>query len=240
VHFVLSQAFAEVHKLGIDTTMTLVEGEEPNKPPVYNYTVGDRVYRTSELMNHDGVKSTLGRGTRVWAVNEVINGKPDPKLSGVLKDHWMDHDRMREVDILAEIIDQEGTSEETREILTQLFLTIIASWDVCINGCRDETRSLMSDSEERPTEVVPFPMQVPASHQPSHVITTHLGTDEPPPTLPVKKIIRYHPKYHVRTVFKEKCNTLWESRSMQEAFWILFLATCGNYCYSNHDLLLTN
>ena len=67
------------------------DAKSPNSEPL--------VFRTDGLINDDGAKSPLGRGTRVWRVKRLVDGEPDDSAPGrVLKDSWVDEDRDRERD----------------------------------------------------------------------------------------------------------------------------------------------
>ena len=68
------------------------DAKSPNSEPL--------VFRTDGLINDDGAKSPLGRGTRVWRVKRLVDGEPDASAPGrVLKDSWVDEDRDREGEI---------------------------------------------------------------------------------------------------------------------------------------------
>ncbi|KAF9503667.1 hypothetical protein BS47DRAFT_778303 [Hydnum rufescens UP504] len=102
-------AFADRASLGFDSTMMRAPGD----PSQFIITVHsndnkkDRRFRTRKILSSFGAEPLRGRGTRVYeAIGVDEHGKEmgDPV---VLKDIWIDHDRMREGTILAQLYDEE-------------------------------------------------------------------------------------------------------------------------------------
>ncbi|KAF9513935.1 hypothetical protein BS47DRAFT_1362032 [Hydnum rufescens UP504] len=95
-------AFADRASLGFDPTMMRAPGD-----PSQFIITKDRRFRTRKILSSFGAEPLRGRGTRVYeAIGVDEHGKEmgDPV---VLKDIWIDHDRMREGTILARLYDEE-------------------------------------------------------------------------------------------------------------------------------------
>ena len=244
LHFFLSQTYASPHQLGIDTTMKVIKPEGPSSGELmYDILVHDAkspgseplVFRTDGLINDDGAKSPLGRGTRIWRVKRLVDGEPDDSARGrVLKDSWVDEDRDREGEILEKIIRQQGISDSIRSALAGLFLTHVVSGDVLIDGKPDSTRSIVTGAEEIPRSKL-FLLSVPLSHKPSHNDHTPHSTTQSnhsiAPATPTQraKIVRYSQKQHHRIVFVEECEPLSKQTSLLNVFKCLANMTNGMY-----------
>lgn len=62
----------------------------------------DKIYRTLEVLSDFAAESILGRATRVYKAQELKNGVPYGDVV-VLKDQWIDSDRIKEGDIYKQI-----------------------------------------------------------------------------------------------------------------------------------------
>jgi hypothetical protein len=247
IYFVLSQMYADESQLGLDPTITAVQdlpdAIDPEKL-CYDYKVRvvtksteqitekveEHVYRTDYLINYDGAQSLRGRGTRVWKVHRLVDGEADGNQSGVLKDFWVDEDRLPEGQILTAIVEQPDIDEETRNILKDMFLTPVVSGDVYIGGERDGTRTLIRRGADIPDDSHIFPTQVPNSHQPSHKLTTrdvNITKSSVDETAQDMKIIRYFSKYHHRIVFAEERKPLSQVESLYDVFSALIFVVTG-------------
>ncbi|CAE6383769.1 unnamed protein product [Rhizoctonia solani] len=105
--------------------MKLSEGNRSTgAPPVaYDITVRQsdkikKVYRTVEILSDIGAESLIGRGTRVWKVQELDDNGERFGPFYALKDVWVHDDRPMEHDTLAEIKKQQPSYE--RHFLTVL------------------------------------------------------------------------------------------------------------------------
>ncbi len=97
VHFFLSFIYAEPHQAGFDPTM-----EAHYNEGIFYYDISVRssdgekfVYRTLDKISDSVAAMILGRGTRVWKAIEIKSGEPHGEPV-VLKESWVDTDRMRE------------------------------------------------------------------------------------------------------------------------------------------------
>lgn len=265
VHFFLSQLYARPEQLGIDPTMTLVSAA-PGKHPVYDITVHVRLpgplnadaddlgsdlhtpvtWRTTELINQDNAADLRGRATRVWAVVKVVDGVEIPTQTGVLKDSWIDSDRVREGAVLDEIKGSE-LSDEDRSLFEDLFLTVLAHGDVLINGVSDNTRR-MTGNVATPDDIR-FSISVPQTEPPADkaqqqdTMSVATGSQDPaassasavskPGTRPP---IVYSEKTRYRVVFLQRCVSLGDLTSMRAAFKHLFTVVFGNSTRSSFVL----
>jgi len=87
-------------------------------------------------------RTTLRTRTRVFEPIEVKDGGKETGGPVVLKDIWIDHDRMREGDILAQLYnDMDG---EDQRLAKKHFLTPICHGDVLVApDTADDTRDIM-------------------------------------------------------------------------------------------------
>jgi hypothetical protein len=234
--------YAEECELGIDPTVKVVKDSDPVNLQ-YDYTVrvvtksdgsgGDRVeshiYRTEHMINYDGAKSLRGRGTRIWKVHRVVDEKVDKTQPGVLKDFWVDDDRIPETEILEKIKNQPGLPEGFKD----MFLTPISTGDVYINDKRDSTHTLIMRGVKIPSDAAVFPTCVPNTHQPLHTGTAVVVSDVNASTSTSNvgkeklKIIQYFSKYHHRIVFAEERRPLSQSRSLRAVFTSLLGIIAG-------------
>ena len=221
--------------------MEVVQGPSSGEL-IYNISVHDAkspsseplVFRTDGLINDDGAKSPLGRGTRVWRVKRLVDGEPDDSARGrVLKDSWVDEDRDREGDILRQILDTQGLDELLQKALVKLFPTQVVSGDVVIDGKPDSTRDFLDGVTDIPAERV-FPLTVSSDHKPSHK-DGQPGSDAPlivPATDSERvAILKYSKKRHYRIVFVEECKPLSEQTSLHTVFrclWDITASTSQN------------
>ena len=198
------------------------DAKSPNSEPL--------VFRTDGLINDDGAKSPLGRGTRVWRVKRLVDGEPDASARGrVLKDSWVDEDRDREGEILERILDTPGLDDLVQQALAELFLTQVVSGDVVIDGKPDSTRDFLDGVTEIPAERI-SPLTVPSAHKPSQK-GGQPGSDAPlivPATDSERvAILKYSRKQHYRIVFVQECEPLSKQTSLRTVFKCLCDITTG-------------
>lgn len=89
--------YASDDQLGYDLDMQRIHSSESQLKPQYEIAVrnednrfGSTIYRTVEMLSDVGTDSTLGRGTRVWKVQKLANGKtsrPFLRFVGCLGSH---------------------------------------------------------------------------------------------------------------------------------------------------------
>ena len=119
--FYLTLMFAEAHELGYDPTIRPAKGlsrstnqwditvhygdNVDTSQPVDVSKLRTVVLRTEKLESSIGAEAMRSRGTRVWQARIIRpDGKLDDKVS-VIKDYWVDHDRLREAMIRQRILD---------------------------------------------------------------------------------------------------------------------------------------
>ncbi|KAF7795937.1 hypothetical protein EIP86_007104 [Pleurotus ostreatoroseus] len=91
-HLFLSLMFAKSWELGWDSSMVRREKGQ------FDITIRDTVWRTVERLSDVNADCLLGRGTRVWKAQQVIDKETlGPPV--VLKDFWIEDTREREGDI---------------------------------------------------------------------------------------------------------------------------------------------
>lgn len=246
LHFVLSQMYATPHRLGIDTTMTVFK-EKSAGASIYDITVHHViggliqpvVFRTAGLLNDDGAKALRGRGTRIWRVRRLVDGKPDEQADGrVLKDSWIDQDRLQEGEILRQITNDPSIDDVAKEALTKLFLTPVASGNVIIEEHPDKTRGPLSIDADVPNTTV-FPLEV-VDHKSTHSCTAGTGAKSQSTTQSSTsivtatsdqrlRILKYSVKQHCRIVYMEECEPLSSQKSLRNVFLSLCSMSYGTF-----------
>ncbi|KDN43066.1 hypothetical protein RSAG8_06389, partial [Rhizoctonia solani AG-8 WAC10335] len=108
VRIVLSMLLAPPDRLGYDPDVELLPSDNPRAEPSYNITIRNSdtgvatTYRTIKIIFNDGTNRMVGPGVRVWIVRKLVDGD----LVGpsyVLKDLWVQEDRVAEHVLLKEI-----------------------------------------------------------------------------------------------------------------------------------------
>lgn len=191
---------------------------------VYDVTIREsetkeHIYRTTELINDDATANLRGRGTRVWKMAQVMNGKVNEDVGGVMKDYWIDEDRTREGDILQELR-QLYSNHDDEDLFNSLFLTVVAHGDVYIDDNLDNTRHLMTrgvappdcDRPENRFALDPVPLRfktpsgsiisVNAGSQAQQGLAKDAKPLNPPPR---RKYVDYWTKSHYRMLFLQIC-----------------------------------
>ena len=221
MHFFLSQLYAEEKDLGLDPTMQMLL-PVGDAPPTYDITVRvsaekSVVYRTRELINQDNATSLRGRGTRVWDVILVEDAMEKPDQSGVLKDYWVDSDRTREGDALAQII----TADTTQELEGYL-LTVLAHGDVFIDEQPDNTRQITTRGVDPPVGTR-FNLRLPVRPLKMNSRVTMAAAPlnaqfQTATEVKYGQAIEYHAKSRYRIVFLERCTPLYKIVSLCAAY----------------------
>ncbi|KAI0701179.1 hypothetical protein BC835DRAFT_1440239 [Cytidiella melzeri] len=236
-HFFLSQMYAKPHELGYDPTMKSagdpqlrarnqwdmtihyvedsVEGGDAQEPRTSTVT-----FRTITELSNIGAEAIRSRGTRVWKAQQLIDGKVQPELV-VIKDYWVDDNRLREATIRKKIL-EDAPSDERRSILEEHLLTPLYFGDVVIDGQKDNTLTLLRRGAALPTDLEPFPavhvppLAISEDTVPKDMPLAPQGSGIPLPEVPLKPpITSFHDKSHHRIVFKETGNTTETITSMK-------------------------
>lgn len=125
----------------------------PKDPTNFIFTVhshhdhsNKKRFRTTEIISSSGAEPLRGRGTRVFAAIEIdeIGDDKNEKIV-VLKDTWIDKDRMREGDILAQL--SKEANDADRALVNKYFLTTVFHGDVwlCPEAVDDTEKGLMRE-----------------------------------------------------------------------------------------------
>lgn len=121
------------------------EWRGPDKPPHYIITVrseetGEEVdFRATDVLSDRGADALRGGGTRVFKVRRLEDGSEIGEEL-VLKDCWVDADRVSEGKTMADIKrDAAGTPQEA--VLASGLLTVDTHGDVYVDGEIDKTIS---------------------------------------------------------------------------------------------------
>lgn len=99
-----------------------------------------RLFEMEDLLSDTGAEAFHGRGTRVWTVRGVVDGKPAGHLM-VLKDCFINEDRPREGDTTMEIVGALPKGDKHR----LHFLTVVVHGDVVVDDRPDTTDVIHHD-----------------------------------------------------------------------------------------------
>ncbi|KAF9078837.1 hypothetical protein BDP27DRAFT_1441205 [Rhodocollybia butyracea] len=140
IHLLLSFAFASPSKMGWDPTINFSHVDEGRR----QYTIGveGKVYTTISIILDSSADSPFGRGTRIWKVKDH-----EGKIR-VLKDLWLEFDRVPEHEILQRIIDDiknldDPEAHDMAEIVRERTLTPLAFCKVAVDDAVDDTKTVM-------------------------------------------------------------------------------------------------
>lgn len=261
----LAFTYASHEGLGWDNTMTLRwDGDTPQ----YDITVQPfpaqeaedgpteelkpRTFRTEELLSGIGAEHLRGRGTRVWAVKELIDGRVG-KDTFVLKDTWIDSDRIREGYITAKIL-RSVQNKNDKALVRSALLTTEIHGDVHVDGKADCTLAgdlrsqLLNKHKPRFNfrQDTPKKDATPPKSKLAETLSDATSGSAKATTLSGKASIRpigdhrdavrtekalqlifFHSKTHYRIVFVELCKPLYKTTSLQDILWMLVQATAG-------------
>lgn len=239
----LAFTYASYEDLGWDDTMVLRwNGDTPQ----YDITVhpfpapraGDgsvmeprpRIFRTKKLLSNS--KHLRGRGTRVWVVNELVDGRAAEETF-VLKDTWADSSRTREGHITAEIVES-VTDGEDRKLVETAFLTTECHGDVHLDGKPDVTLydEFRDESSIKYLPRYDFNPRTPNEETHNHSTANSQATyvrkySNSILTKPANSALCLHSKTHYRILFEELCQPLHKTTSLQDILWMLVQATAG-------------
>ena len=229
-------AFADQVSLGFDPT---IQPDIGNKGQfvITIYPDNDkrdpRRFGTKQTISSSGADPLRGRGTRVFGAVEIDGNGESIGSSVVVKDMWIDSDRMREGDILASLLEE--ADEEDKELVKRHFLTVACQGDVwTTHDTRDDTaNALMRGLDIASDGTSLFQLQrksfVQNSERPSRsdslraasrVQTPHDGSP-----------IKYAHKTHYRVVFEEKGITIDRIRSLPKVMEVLSETVGGEFLF---------
>ena len=152
----------------------------------------------------------------------------------MLKDYWVEHDRLREETIRQKILDDAETDEQ-RDTLERHLLTPLCSGDVIIAGQRDTTHDLLRRGADVPTDTM-YPTvhkensstieTIPEEGRPS--IPQGTGTLRPPLER-ARATVMLCDKSHHRIIFMEVANTIEKVLSVHDVLDAGSQAAKGEY-----------
>jgi len=185
----------------------------------------ERRFRTRKIISSFGAEPLRGRGTRVYEAIEVDERSKEVGDPVVLKDIWIDHDRMREGAILAQLY--EDADEEDKKLVKKYFLTTICHGDVLVEpGVADDTRDLMRELKTTPDSV--FNLQEKPLIESKHKVASGSQSLRAMSRLPVPHPnLTYSHKTHYRIVFKEKGDTVDLLKKLSDVMKVLVDIVAG-------------
>ncbi len=215
--------------LGFDTTIQPVNDHSGQFDITVHSNSMTRTFRTIRTISSYGAETLRGQATRVFEAIELDkNGKPNGSHV-VLKDAWIDSDRMREGDILAQL--HAAANGEDKKLMHKHFLTTICHGDVWIKPdvVDDTANALMRGLKITKDHDSLFQLQRNSSIQNNTPGTGSRNLRAFSPTEVPCHLIRYDPKTHYRTVFKEVCVTIDTMRSLPDVMQVLTETVSGAF-----------
>jgi hypothetical protein len=191
----------------------------------YHIMVGDTRYRTLKVLQDLGANYLLSRAARVFKVKKV--GDNDDNTY-VLKDVWLEQDRMPEHQIYQVIISEVGRLYPKQvDIVRQHLFTPVGHTFVEANGVRDDTKASMMRNKSLVSEIVRLPVIAVYSHNPSSGSASFpIPSDKERD--PIYDTMRHvldpeetRHRVHYRIVFKECATPLHKVKKMGEVFAVL-------------------
>ena len=234
-------AFADQESLGFDTTIQPDIGNNGQFVlTVYpdNNKQNSRRFRVMQILDSYGAEPLRGRGTRVFYAVEIDGNRETNGSNVVIKDMWIDSDRMREGDILALLLKE--ADEGDKELVRRHFLTTICQGDVwTTQDTRDDTahalmRGLDIASDHTPLFHLQCKPNVQNSEPPfgSNGLRATSRVQVPHNDSPK----RYPHKTHYRVVFKEKGITIDCVKSLPDVMTVLGETVGGAFLFGTVHL----
>ncbi|KAF5355586.1 hypothetical protein D9757_012819 [Collybiopsis confluens] len=255
VRFFASIAFSSRTALGWDPTMEVICSSAA--PRQYNITVNGQKFSTVKNLADYSADSLVSRATRVWLV------KDEEGREYVLKDVWMDTDRLPEHEICAillkDVLKKRGLDDH--RTLSNHMLTARVFERMKIDGMDDTTPRMMNEQTPTTSSVfdLAIPILVPASARSSHPSETSSQDNRSETSKRTSVYIQttcspkltIRSKYHYRIVFEEDGTDLYSEMSLHNVFktlsdlvdaldiihnsgWVHRDISCGNV-YWFHD-----
>ncbi|KAF8498440.1 hypothetical protein JB92DRAFT_3125288 [Gautieria morchelliformis] len=217
IHFALSFCFATEIQMGWDPTIERLSigSSEQYKIQVQDKVTGKVVYvKTVELIADFGADAVRGRGTRVWKA--LLRQSDGTDMHVVVKDVWIDADRVREGDIRTMLEEQASNNKTNKNKIAKHFVTVLFSGDVLIDGQIDDTFDFIQRGHEIPPDSDELKLRV---HK-SNGIAVSVSTGGLPITYPTMPFFRrvYGPKAHYRLIFAQVAQPIYSIRTLPQFF----------------------
>ncbi|KIK65073.1 hypothetical protein GYMLUDRAFT_194872 [Collybiopsis luxurians FD-317 M1] len=228
VHFFIAFAFSSPTALGWDPTIQYFDTHEGHRR--YKITVDRQEFTTVSVLADYAADSTVSRGTRVWLVEDKRGERY------VLKDLWLDEDRLPEHTIREELLKDvlKKCGQDDCDKLSRHILTPHVSEKVAVGGSVDTTVRMMDNQTPSTSSVFTLFIKLPANpitqslHPRSSAspnVSLNSASRKSISTQPQVSTIRQSPsirrKYHYRILFKEYGTNLYQEKSLLNVFTTL-------------------
>ncbi|KAF8577025.1 hypothetical protein K439DRAFT_1365733 [Ramaria rubella] len=149
IRFFIACAYATQADLGWDPT---VERIYVGGTAQYQFTVEgvnhvQTIFRTTRVLADFSPDALLGRGTRVFEAFKLDGDTPD-HTPVVIKDSWVDVDRVKEGDIRSKIERQAKGADKGK--IQKYFMTVLNHGEVMINCQAERTLDVLLRGQELP------------------------------------------------------------------------------------------
>ncbi|KAJ3734977.1 hypothetical protein DFJ43DRAFT_1151620 [Lentinula guzmanii] len=238
VHLFISFAFSSRQDFGWDPTIICIDPEfsppDRRKRRVYEIEVRNdtgevKFYKTVRILADYAADSTVSRATRVWLVED------DKGDQYVLKDVWLDMDRLPEHEIRTQLLDDvlKECGPDDQATLKRHLLTPHICGKVFVDGVIDTTDGMMRKEVLQLSHASVFTLKLESIANPlrqscdpaSASVVTHSHSNRKsqtkPPMAILQQTLSFRHKYHYRIVFAEHGHTLFEEKSLLNVYIIL-------------------
>ncbi|KAJ3985041.1 hypothetical protein F5890DRAFT_1216334 [Lentinula detonsa] len=234
----LSLAFSHLDQMGWDPTIAFSHVDKSGHRQ-YRIKINDQTYTTIDVLSDSAAHSPLGRATRVWKVKDSSD-----KIR-VLKDVWLESDRLEEHKIREAILADAKTLNQRKEhsFDTQLEKRMLRPMDYCrvrVGDEEDDTGAVMLRSfdlgkaqlvhlitprDPPAVETQSVAMSMPTDRDSAKDSASQSGTHQTKRPL-LRRIIledaqqqaSHHHRYHYRIVFEQCATTIYDERSLANVF----------------------
>ncbi|KAF4598887.1 hypothetical protein EYR38_007299 [Pleurotus pulmonarius] len=189
---------------GYDATMQQL------RQGVYRIRVGDTWYITAGTLSDSRAEHICGRCTRVWRVYEDKKyGDGEEKVYYVLKDVWVDSRNNTEAAIWKRLKEKVNP-----EVFDQHFLTLVAAFQPGEENVDFVGSQFIDILDLEPPPSIPKKGTKPFDED-RYLIGWETDIER------AKERLRYHPRTHDRSIWKEVCKTYHDQDDMQVMFTML-------------------
>ncbi|KAG9220243.1 hypothetical protein CCMSSC00406_0006308 [Pleurotus cornucopiae] len=214
---------------------------------VYRIRVGDRWYITAGILSDSRAERICGRCTRVWRVYEdKTYDEGEEKVYYVLKDVWVDSSNDTEATIWRRLKEKVNP-----EVFDRHFLTLVAAFQpgegatTCSffgRGGYSHTENVdfMDSQFIDILDLEPSPLIPEKGTEPFDEDRFHIqgAPDMEPLAKRAKEQLRYLPRTHDRSIWKEVCETYHDQDDMQVMLTTLEHAVKGSSPFSPSRAIL--
>ncbi|KAJ6477386.1 hypothetical protein C8R47DRAFT_1323354 [Mycena vitilis] len=222
IRFLLTIHFATPTELGYDLSIERLTIPNAGKDVIaYQYKVDDAYYLTQgHPLSEDAAYRMVSRATRVWKVKKMVMGANGwtnelEDKEYVLKDVWLYEDALLECEIKQAIFDalkQKDNTEKTTHATDAepYFMTYAHDWKVRSEHLPSGDRTPSLPEDWKSTQFSRQHQRLTTPNSSAQRVATRDPLSRPEVSASAAVPLQHHARIHVRTVFEEVCQTLYE------------------------------